>query len=72
MGNLGWNSPLFLTTSPDCHGWAGDEKAILDQCDEMWHENLKKYEPLRRPDEKIRVLDRVLARARKEFGVSGT
>jgi trimethylamine:corrinoid methyltransferase-like protein len=65
-----WTSPLFLTASPDCRGWAGDEKAILDKCHEMWRENLKKYEPPRWPDEKIKALDQVLARAKNEFRVA--
>jgi len=64
-----WTSPLFLTDRPDPKRWAGDEKAILDRCDAMWRENLKRYEPPRWPAEKIKALDGVLARAKREFGV---
>jgi trimethylamine--corrinoid protein Co-methyltransferase len=64
-----WTSPLFLTASPDPKGWSADEKAILDRCDGMWRENLKHYEPPPWPAEKIRDLDQVLARAKREFNV---
>ena len=64
-----WTSPLFLTASPDPKGWAADENAILDRCDGMWRENLQRYEPPRGPAEKIRDLDQVLARAKREFNV---
>jgi trimethylamine:corrinoid methyltransferase-like protein len=64
-----WTSPLFLTASPDPKGWAGDENAILDRCDAMWRENLKRYEPPQWPEEKIKALDAVLTQAKREFGV---
>jgi trimethylamine---corrinoid protein Co-methyltransferase len=62
-----WTSPLLLTENPTLEGWAGDEKAILDRCDELWRENLKNYRPPDRSDEKRRALEGVLACARKEF-----
>ena len=64
-----WSSPLFLTEDPSGGAWAGDEKAILDRCDEMWRENLKNYEPPQWPDEKARAMDDILARAKKEFSI---
>ena len=64
-----WNSPLFLTENPTAGGWGGDEKAILDKCNELWRENLKHYEPPQWPQEKLNALDDVLARAKKEFSV---
>jgi hypothetical protein len=36
----------------------------------MWRENLKHYEPPKWPDEKLKALDTVLARAKKEFAVA--
>jgi trimethylamine:corrinoid methyltransferase-like protein len=65
-----WTSPLFLTTSPDAHGWAGDEKAVLDKCHQLWRDNLKRYEPPQWPEDKLKALDRVLARAKREFDVA--
>ena len=64
-----WTSRLFLTESPHTERWAGDEKAILDTCDRLWRENLKRYQPPPWPPEKIKALDRVLARAKREFNV---
>lgn len=64
-----WTSPLFLTASPDPAHWAGDEKAILDRCDAMWRENLKRYELPPWPGEKRRALEQVLARAKRELAV---
>jgi trimethylamine:corrinoid methyltransferase-like protein len=64
-----WNSPLFLTVSPDPKGWASDERAMLDRCNDMWRQNLKKYEPPQWPEEKLRALDGVLLRAKREFDV---
>ena len=62
-----WTSPLFLTENPDPARWAGDEKAILDRCDQMWRENLNNYEPPQWPEEKTRALEDVLGRAKREF-----
>ncbi|NQT39699.1 MAG: trimethylamine methyltransferase family protein [Planctomycetes bacterium] len=62
-----WTSPLFLTENPDPTRWPGDEKAILDRCDQMWRENLNHYEPPQWPEEKTRALEQVLVRAKREF-----
>lgn len=62
-----WTSPLFLTENPDPSRWPGDEKAILDKCNQLWRENLNHYQPPQWPDEKIKALDNVLARAKREF-----
>jgi trimethylamine:corrinoid methyltransferase-like protein len=61
-----WNSPLFLNEQPAAEAWEGDEKCLLDRCDQMWRENVRRYEP---PElgEKGRALDVILARARREF-----
>jgi trimethylamine:corrinoid methyltransferase-like protein len=65
-----WTSPLFLTENPDPARWAGDEKAILDKCNQLWQENLNNYEPPQWPDEKIKALEDVLARSKREFSVA--
>lgn len=61
-----WMSGLFRTDNVS-QGWQGDEKAMLDTCDRLWRENLKNYQPPQWPQEKIKALDDVLERAKKEF-----
>jgi len=65
-----WNSRLFLTENPALGNWAGDETSILDTCEELWRNNIKDYEPPDWPVEKRKALDKVLAKAKKEFSVS--
>ena len=62
-----WTSPLFRTDGPPASDWAGDEKAILDKCDQMWRENLKSYSPPELSEDKIRALDQIVAEARREL-----
>ena len=64
-----WTSQLFLTENPEAGAWAGDEKTILDQCDEMWRENVKKWEPPELDKDKLKAMEGVLARAKKEFSI---
>jgi trimethylamine--corrinoid protein Co-methyltransferase len=64
-----WTSPLFLTENPDPARWAGDEKAILDKCNQLWRENLNHYEPPQWPDEKIKALEGVIEAAKREFSI---
>ncbi len=61
-----WSSKIFLT-EPRTEVWAGDEKTILDKCDEMWRENVKNYNPPEWPKDKIKALDDLLVRAKKEL-----
>lgn len=63
-----WTSPLFLNEQPSPDGWHGDEKGLLDQCDQEWRENVKRWTPPSIPKEKLAALDGVLTRAAKEFG----
>lgn len=63
-----WTSPLFRSDSPFEGDWDGSEKAILDKCDEIWRENLKKWQPPAFPTDKIKAMDKLLERAKKEFG----
>ena len=65
-----WTSPLFLTENPDPARWPGDEKAVLDKCNQLWRENLNNYQPPQWPEEKARSLDDVLARAKRELSVA--
>jgi trimethylamine:corrinoid methyltransferase-like protein len=63
-----WTSPLFRSDSPFEGGWDGTEKAILDKGEEIWRENLKKWQAPAFPSDKIKAMDNLLARAQKEFG----
>jgi trimethylamine:corrinoid methyltransferase-like protein len=65
-----WTSPLFLTDTPDPARWAGDEKAVLDRCNELWRENLNNYEPPEWSAETTKDLQNVLARAKQEFSIA--
>ena len=62
-----WSSKIFLTENPTPGVWEGDEKSILDKCDELWRENIKGYKPPKWADEKIKALDDLLIRAKKEL-----
>lgn len=61
-----FTSPLFLNEQPSAE-WPGDEKCLLDQCDQMWRENVRKYEPPSLSKDKLRALDGILKRAEQEF-----
>lgn len=63
-----WNSPLFRSDSPFEGAWDGSEKAVLDKCDELWRSNLKKWNPPSFPSDKIKAMDKLLEKARQEFG----
>ncbi|OHB80301.1 MAG: hypothetical protein A2W31_14365 [Planctomycetes bacterium RBG_16_64_10] len=65
-----WHSTLFLTETPARSGWAGDEKALLDQCHQQWRENLKRYQPPARPEDKRKALDQVRRSAEREFSLA--
>ncbi|MCK4591411.1 MAG: trimethylamine methyltransferase family protein [Candidatus Latescibacteria bacterium] len=62
-----WSSEIFLTGEPKPGAWEGDEKSILDKCDQLWRENVKAYQPPEWPKEKMRALEDVLAKAEKEL-----
>lgn len=67
-----WSSPLFRSNSPFEGAWEGSEKSILDKCDGIWRENLKRWEPPAWSTDKIQAIDRLVERAQKEFGLSNT
>ena len=62
-----WSSKMFLTESPTPGAWEGDEKCLLDKCDELWRENIKNYKPPQLPEEKVKALENVLTKAKKEL-----
>jgi trimethylamine:corrinoid methyltransferase-like protein len=63
-----FTSPVFRTGTSAAGGWAGDEKAILDQCDEMWREQLKAWTPpTTLSDDQYRALVRVVEDAKREL-----
>ena len=64
-----WNSPLFRSDDPTSGGWDGSEKAILDQCEEMWRANLEQWSPPRWSEDEKQAMDAVVKRARAEFGI---
>jgi trimethylamine--corrinoid protein Co-methyltransferase len=61
-----WSSKIFLTDNPT-PAWEGDEKAILDKCDELWRENIKNYKSPQWSEDKIKALDDLLVKAKKEL-----
>ena len=63
-----WLSRYFRSGDPMGGGWDGTEKAILDQCEEAWRANLARWEPPEWPQEKLKAMDELVARAKKEFG----
>jgi trimethylamine:corrinoid methyltransferase-like protein len=65
-----WTSDLFRSDNPFAGPWDGTESAILDACEDTWRSNLRRWEPPEWPPEKIRALDTLLARARRELEVS--
>lgn len=62
-----WMSALFRSDSPFEGAWDGSEKSILDKCDEIWHENLTKWQAPKVDADKIKAMDKLLERAQKEF-----
>lgn len=62
-----WTSRIFRTDDPAAGQWTGDEKAILDKCDAIWREDLKKHVPPEWPEDKVKALDNVLTRAKKDL-----
>ena len=66
-----WLSPCFRSDDPTAGAWDGTEKAILDKCEEMWRANLEKWQPPEWPADKIKAMDDLVARAKKDFEVEG-
>ncbi len=62
-----WTSGLFPLSLPESMGEGGDEKRILDMCEEQWRANVAQWEPPALPDDTMRELEGVLERAEKEL-----
>lgn len=60
-----WKSDIFLNEIRE--KWAGNEKSILDECDQIWRENIKNYQAPPISEDKIKALDKLLDRAKKEL-----
>jgi len=66
-----WTSEFFRSDDPWGGGsWDGTEKAILDRCEEKWRSNLGAWKPPEWPEDTIRAMDGLVARAKKEFGIN--
>jgi len=64
-----WTSDYFLSDDPFQGEWDGTEKAVLDRCDQAWRANLEKWEPPATWTlEQKKEMDKLVARAKKEFG----
>ena len=62
-----WRSELFPPTPSGPAGAAGDEKRILDECDERWRANVANHEPPEWPADTMAALEDVLKRAEQEL-----
>jgi len=66
-----WSSDCFRSEDPfQPAGWDGTEKAILDVCDAKWRANLENWEPPQWPEDKLKAMDDLVARAKREFGIA--
>ena len=64
-----WMSDLFRSDDPSEGAWDGSEKGILDICDQKWRANLENWTKPEWPADKIKAMDELVARARKEFDI---
>jgi len=62
-----WRSELFPPTQPAPPDSAGDQKRILDECDQRWRANVARWEPPQWPADTTRALEDVLKRAQQEL-----
>ncbi len=62
-----WTSELFPLSVPETAADAGDEKRILDLCEERWRANVAAWEPPTVPEDTMRALEGVLDRASNEL-----
>ncbi len=62
-----WNSALFPLSMPEAAGGPPDERQILDACEERWRANVERWEPPDLPDDTLRELEGVVARANAEL-----
>ena len=62
-----WRSELFPPTQPAPQDSGGDEKRILDECEQRWRANVARWEPPQWPADTTRALEDVLKRAEQEL-----
>jgi trimethylamine:corrinoid methyltransferase-like protein len=60
-----WTSPYFRSDGT----WRGDEKSILDKCDEAWRGNLARWKEPEYSDTQYREIGCLVERAKREFGL---
>lgn len=60
-----WKSEIFLNEIHE--KYAGHEKNILDKCDQIWRENVKTYQAPPITEDKIKALNKILDRAKREL-----
>jgi trimethylamine:corrinoid methyltransferase-like protein len=60
-----WTSPVFPHSLPEAAG--SDEQRILDLCEERWRANVAAWQPPSLPEDMLRALNEVLARAEREL-----
>jgi len=62
-----WRSDLFPLTVPEAMSPGGDEKRILDLCEERWRANVERWTPPDLPADRLRALEGLLERAKAEL-----
>jgi len=62
-----WTSDVFPLTVPEISDDAGDEKRILDLCEERRRANVDAWEPPDVPEDKLQAMEKLLERATAEF-----
>ena len=61
-----WSSNVFRSDTPTGI-WTGDETCLLDQCEQMWRDNIKSYTPPQWPEEKMKALDALVVKVKKDM-----
>ncbi len=62
-----WRSELFPPTPSEGITAGGNEKRILDECEQWWRANVASYEPPEWPEDILKALDDLLRRAEEEL-----
>jgi len=62
-----WLSELFPSSQPEPLSPGGDEKRILDECEQRWRTNVACWEPPQWPEDTVKALQDVLKRAEQEL-----
>jgi len=62
-----WNSEVFPLSPPESASAVGDEKRVLDQCEQRWRDNVARWQPPDLPADTLAALEDVVARANQEL-----